>query len=52
MHYFLALVEEILNEPFVPGYAEYLEHKLWPLAEAKAAAARIETSLPTPVRNE
>lgn len=36
LHYFVPLVEELLEEPAAPGYSEYLEHKLLSLADAKA----------------
>ena len=35
LHYFLPLVEEVLQSPLATGYDEYLESKLRPLAEAK-----------------
>jgi hypothetical protein len=35
LHYFLPLVEEVLQSPLSAGYDEYLESKLRPLAEAK-----------------
>jgi len=37
---FLPIVEELLEQPVDPGYPEYLESKLLPLADAKAEAAR------------
>lgn len=40
LHYFLPLIEEILESPLVPGYAEYLERKLLPRADAKAEKSR------------
>jgi len=40
LHFFLPVLEEILELPPGDGYAEYLEAKLLPLADAKAEAAR------------
>lgn len=40
LHYFLPIVEEILECPLALGYPEYLENKLSPLAGAKAEAIR------------
>lgn len=37
VHYFLPVVEEMLAFPCDPGYLQYLEHRLRPLAAAKAA---------------
>jgi hypothetical protein len=35
LHFFLPLIEEVIEDPPAPGYAEYLEGKLRPLADAK-----------------
>lgn len=35
IHYFLPVVEELLECPCDPGYVRYLEHQLRPLAAAK-----------------
>lgn len=35
LHYFLPVVNEVLNQPLPPGYLEYLIHKLRPLVEAE-----------------
>jgi hypothetical protein len=40
LHYFLPIVEELLEQPVDTGYPEYLENKLLPLADAKADATR------------
>ena len=40
LHYFLPIVEELLEQPPATGYLEYLEHRLFPLADAKAGVAR------------
>jgi hypothetical protein len=40
LHFFLPVIEELLEVPCEPGYALYLEHKLRPLAAAKAAERR------------
>ena len=40
LHFFLPIVEELLDEPVDTGYPEYLENKLLPLADAKAVALR------------
>ena len=37
VHYFLPVVEEMLEFPCDPGYVQYLEYQLRPLAEAKFA---------------
>ena len=37
VHFFLPVVEEMLETPCDPGYVQYLEHQLRPLAAAKAA---------------
>jgi hypothetical protein len=42
LHYFLPVIDELLKHPLAPGYAEYLECKLSPLADAKADAMRRE----------
>jgi hypothetical protein len=39
LHYFLPVINEVLAQPPVPGYVEYLIGKLRPLAEAKAQQA-------------
>jgi len=36
VHYFLPIVEELLESSCDPGYVQYLETKLVPLANAKA----------------
>lgn len=40
LHYFLPVVDELLEQPVAPGYAEYLESKLLPLADVKDGGAR------------
>lgn len=40
LYYFLSIVEELLEQPVATGYLEYLEHRLLPLADAKAETAR------------
>jgi hypothetical protein len=40
LHYFLPVLEEILELPPDEGYLEYLEAKLVPLADAKAGSSR------------
>jgi hypothetical protein len=45
--YFLSVIEELLESPCAPGYLEYLERKLEPLAAAKAASRSGEASSPT-----
>jgi hypothetical protein len=35
LHYFLPLIDEVLEDPPAPGYAQYLEGKVRPLADAK-----------------
>jgi hypothetical protein len=37
VHYFMPVVEELREFPCDPGYVQYLEHQLRPLADAKAA---------------
>ena len=37
LHFFLAIVEEMLEQPPAADYIEYLETKLLPLADAKAS---------------
>jgi hypothetical protein len=37
LHFFLPVIDELLEVPCQPGYARYLEQKLGPLAAAKAA---------------
>lgn len=37
LHFFLPVIDELLEVPCEPGYARYLEHKLHPLAAEKAA---------------
>ena len=39
LHYFLPLIEEVLEHPPASGYVEYLERKLLPWADAKAEKA-------------
>ena len=39
LHYFLPIVAELLDQPPATGYLEYLENRLFPLAEAKAGFA-------------
>jgi hypothetical protein len=39
LHFFLPVIDELLEVPCEPGYTRYLEHKLRPLAAEKAAAA-------------
>jgi hypothetical protein len=38
LHFFLPVVDELLEAPFDPDYVGYLEDKLRPLAEAKRAS--------------
>lgn len=40
LHFFLPVVDELLEVPADPGYVAYLEGKLKPLAEAKRASGR------------
>jgi len=40
LHYFLPIVDELLEQPVAAHYSEYLEKRLLPLAEAKTEAAR------------
>jgi hypothetical protein len=37
LHFFLPVIDELLEVPCEPGYARYLEHKLRPLAAVKVA---------------
>ena len=37
LHYFLPAIEEVLQQPLVPGYVEYLAAKLKPFASQKSA---------------
>jgi hypothetical protein len=37
LHFFLPVIDELLEVPCEPGYARYLEQKLRPLAAAKVA---------------
>jgi hypothetical protein len=37
LHFFLPVIDELLELPCAPGYAHYLEHKLQPLAAEKTA---------------
>lgn len=37
LHFFLPVIDELLEVPCEPGYARYLEHKLRPLAALKVA---------------
>jgi hypothetical protein len=37
VHYFMPVVEELLEFPCDPGYVQYLERQMRPLADAKAA---------------
>jgi hypothetical protein len=37
LHFFLPVIEELLESPPDPGYVRYLEHKLEPLALEKAS---------------
>lgn len=37
LHFFLPVIDELLEVPCEPGYARYLEQKLGPLAAVKAA---------------
>ena len=39
LHFFVPVVEELLETPCDPGYVEYLEQRLWPLAAEKGAAS-------------
>lgn len=39
VHYFLPVVEELLESPVAPGYVQYLEDLLRPLAAAKLSAS-------------
>jgi hypothetical protein len=45
--YFLPVVEEMLEFPCDPGYVQYLEHLLRPLATAKAAESGQRRSGPS-----
>lgn len=47
VHYFLPVVEEMLECPCDPGYAQYLEHRLRPLAAAKEAQGGARRSSPS-----
>ena len=47
VHYFLPVVEEMLEFPCDPGYVQYLEHHLRPLAAAKAAQNNARQSNPS-----
>lgn len=40
LHFFLPLIDEIIEDSPAPGYAEYLEGKLRPLADAKTKVER------------
>jgi hypothetical protein len=40
LHYFLPIVDELLEQPVPVQYTEYLEKKLLPLADAKTEPAR------------
>lgn len=40
LHYFLPIIEEILDSPLAPGYAGHLESKLQPLADTKGGEER------------
>jgi hypothetical protein len=40
LHYFLPVVEELLEFPCDPGYVQYLTNKLRPLAAAKLVQSR------------
>jgi len=40
LHFFLPIVEELLEQPVDTGYPEYLENKLLPLADGKKETAR------------
>jgi len=40
LHYFLPIVDELLEQPVAADYFEYLEKKLLPLADTKTEAAR------------
>jgi hypothetical protein len=37
LHFFLPVIDELLEVPYEPGYARHLEQKLSPLAVVKAA---------------
>ena len=37
LHYFLPVIEEVLDQPPEPGYVEYLADKLKPFASQKSA---------------
>ena len=37
LHYFLPVIEEVLEQPLDPGYDEYLDAKLKPFASKKSA---------------
>ena len=47
VHFFLPVVEELLETPVAPGYVQYLEHKLRPLAAAKPNAGGGPPSSPS-----
>jgi hypothetical protein len=40
LHFFLPVIDELLEVPCEPGYVRYLEHKLRPLAVAKIAEGK------------
>jgi hypothetical protein len=40
LHYFVPIIEELLEQPVASGYLEYLEQRLSPLADSKAQANR------------
>jgi hypothetical protein len=37
LHYFLPVIEEVLEQPLEPGYVEYLDARLRPFASQKSA---------------
>ena len=47
VHFFLPVVEEMLETPCEPGYVEYLELRLRPLAAAKAAQTEARQTSPS-----
>lgn len=51
LHFFLPVIDELLEVPCEPGYALYLEHKLRPLAAAKAAESKAAPKQPGPAES-
>jgi hypothetical protein len=52
LHYFLPVIDELLAQPPVPGYVEYLIGKLRPLADAKQRLASTGSSYSDPFTAE